>query len=485
MKKVLVLCFSLFLSILVGCSMNTTPVIITTTTNTLPTITEDLYPATLYGRILTDSGDMITAGIVITYPNGDMQRLNSNALSGYRLLLDEGTYTLTYVRGPEYAKVSRTISVESYKTYYLDDVRLNHLYNGAASGWYMGDLHQHTTFSDGKQTVDEVLFSNINNGLHYGFLSDHNSASGLAEWVQGNRFVSAYDAVGEPIFFKALRAVEVTTDYGHFQSLGIGNVFEQADISEAKGDDPVADITDMMEEIVRSGGIAQVNHPFATALLGFHYWDIVEKFDTYEVWNGLYEPNANENLAAKEKWFELLTRHAAGEIKYLPATGGSDNHSILGYYTARYANLTTAEGRYTDSYLRRGVYSGIPATVLHIEGALTEEKIMTAIKNGNSYMTNGPMIVASVGEVGYGETVSLQGASSITIDLSVFSRDQMSEIKIYKNGELYSTLSVEDGLMQFSDELSIPEVEAGDWFVFEVIGEEALYAITNPIFIGI
>jgi hypothetical protein len=483
MKKTIILIFLVFLVFLMGCSATTTATTTTTTTTTLST--QDRYPATLYGRILTDSGDMITAGIVITSANGDMTRVNSNALSGYRLLLEEGTYTLTYVRGPEYSRVSRTISVESYKTYYLDDVRLTHLYDGAALGWYMGDLHQHSTFSDGKQTVDEVLFSNINNGLHFGFLSDHNSSAGLAEWVQGNRFVSAFNSLGEPLFFVAMRAVEVTTDYGHFQSLGIGNVFEKADISVLKGDDPVADITEMMREIVRSGGIAQVNHPFAKALLGFHHWEIVEEFDTIEIWNGLYEPNANENLAAKNKWFELLNLHSQGEIKFLPATGGSDNHSISGSYTARYANLSTPEGQYTDSYLRRGVYSGVPATVIHVEGELNETTIMEALISGHSFITNGPMVVATIDGVGYGETYSLGERDAVSVDLSIFSRDPMSQVIVYRNGEAISTIEIASGNMRFQDAISLSGVEPGDWLVFEVIGEEALYAITNPIFIGI
>ncbi|HAQ56629.1 MAG TPA: hypothetical protein DCR44_04440 [Acholeplasmatales bacterium] len=481
MKKILVLCCACGLLFAAGCTASVT----TTMTTELSTTSGETYPATLYGRILTDSGDMITAGIIITNAAGDMMRLNSNMLSGYRLFLDEGTYTITYVRGPEYSIYSKTVTVESYKTYYLDDVRLTHLYDGVSLHWYMGDLHQHTTYSDGKQTVDEVLLSNISNGLHFGFLSDHNTAAGLAEWVQGNRFVAAYDLLGNPILFRAIRAVEVTTDFGHFQSLGIGNVFEQADISVLKGDDPIADITDMMQEIVRSGGLAQINHPFASSLLGYHYWEIVEEFDTIEIWNGLYEPNANENLAAKLKWFELLNMHASGEIKYLPGTGGSDNHSIIGAYTAGYANLSTEAGRYTDSYLRRGVYSGVPATVLNIPGEFTEESILTAIKNGNSYMTNGPMIVATIGGVGYGETYSLDGETSVTIDLSIFSRDQMSQIIIYRNGEVAMTIDAAEGSMWYQDVVTLDGLEAGDWLVFEVLGEEALYAITNPIFMGI
>jgi len=481
-KKLMVLICVCGLLFAIGCTASETTTPLTTA---FSTTSGETYPATLYGRILTDSGDMITAGIIITNSAGDMVRLNSNILSGYCILLEEGTYTITYVRGPEYSTYTRMISVENYKTYYMDDVRLQHLYDGTTMRWYMGDLHQHTTYSDGKQTVDEVLLSNINNGLHFGYLSDHNTAAGLAEWVQGNRFVAAYDLFGTPILFRAIRAVEVTTDFGHFQSLGIGNVFEQADISVLKGDDPIADITDMMQEIVRSGGIAQVNHPFAASLLGFHYWEIVEEFDTIEIWNGLYEPNANENLAAKEKWFELLNLHAAGEIKYLAATGGSDNHSIIGAYTARYADLSTEAGRYSDSYLRRGVYSGVPATVLHILGEFTEENILNAIKNGNSYMTNGPMIVATIAGVGYGETYSLDGATSVTIDLSVFSRDQMSQIVVYLNGEVAMTLDAAEGSMWYQDAVTLQGVAVDDWIVFEVLGEEALYAITNPIFMGI
>jgi hypothetical protein len=185
------------------------------------------------------------------------------------------------------------------------------------------------------------------------------------------------------------------------------------------------------------------------------------------------------------KWFELLNQYAAGDIKYLPATGGSDNHSITGTYTAQYANLSTPEGIYTDSYLRRGVYSGVPTTVVHIDGDFTEENIMKAIKAGNSFITNGPMVIATIGNVGYGETYSLNEATTVTINLSVFSRDQMRTINIYKNGEIVSTLSAIDGSMLLDDIVTINDVEVGDWFVIEVIGDEALYAITNPIFIGI
>lgn len=477
MKKIISVFMISLLFLLVGCSSNT----ITTETNNNGN--ESTYPATLRGRVLTGSGDMITAGIIITYPNGDMERVNTNVLSGYELLLYEGDYTLTYMRGMEYSLVSKQISVENYKTYYIDDVRLNQLYDGASKNWYIGDLHQHTTFSDGKQGVEETLISNISNGLYYGFLSDHNTAAGLAEWVQGNRLVANFDSQGNPINFVAMRAVEVTTDYGHFQSLGVGNVLEQADINPLKGDVPIDEILTIAEEIVRSGAIATINHPFATSVLGFNFWEITEAFDAIEIWNGLYETNRQENLRAKTKWFELLESHRAGEIKFLPATAGSDNHDIKGYYTAAFANRSTDEGVWKDNYLKRGRYSGSPATAVYVEGELTREAIMSAILNGNSYLTNGPRIVATIDDYIYGESVSLNGRTSIDIDIEMFSRDQVETIIIYQNGTIIEEIDVTENYNDYINTFTVNNIAVGDWFVFEVVGENTAYAITNPIFL--
>ncbi|MFW5889607.1 MAG: CehA/McbA family metallohydrolase, partial [Bacillota bacterium] len=432
MKKLLAIFIVLITAFAISC----------TNENITTTETEETFPATIKGRVLSGAGDMMTAGIIITYPNGDMERVNTNILSGYTLYLEEGEYTFTFTRGMDYSRESETIYVENYKTYYIDDVRLNQLYDGVSKGWYLGQLHQHSTFSDGKQGVEEVLISNISTGLHFGYLSDHNTARGLPEWVQGNRLVAEYDSSGNPINFIAMRAVEVTTDFGHFQSLGVGNVLEQADINPVKGDVPVDEILEIAQEIARSGAISTINHPFATSVLGFNYWEIAEEFDAIEIWNGLYITNRQENLQAKEKWFELLEDHRQGLIKFLPATSGSDNHDIRGYYTGQFADRSTDEAAYKDDYLKRGLYTNMPSLSVYIEGEFTESAIETAIRNGNSYLTNGPRIVATIGEAIYGETYNLNGDDSIDIDIDLFSRDDISEIRIIKNGDVIETLNL-------------------------------------------
>ncbi len=444
---------------------------------------DDTYPATIRGRVMTDSGELLTAGIVITYPNGDMERVNTNFLSGYTLLLYSGTYTLTYMRGYEYSTVTKTITVENYKTYVIEDVRLTKLFDVTDYGYYLGDLHQHSKYSDGADEVDQVLLSNLSNGLHFGFLSDHNSAGGLAEWTQGNRFVASYDNTNQPIYFLAMRAVEITTDYGHFQSIGVGNVFEEADINTLKGDDPEAEIIKMAEETIRSGAIAQINHPYATSTMGFNYWDITEEFETIEIWNGLYETNSNENLAAKLKWFDLLDGYIAGENAFHAATGGSDNHDISGYYTASYADTSTETGAYEDAYLRRGRYSGMPATCVHVD-SFTEENVIEAIRAGHSFITNGPMIIADIDGVSYGETYDIGSSTSVNLNLNLFSRDQMQTVNFYLNGEIVKTLTIAEGVTIYQDLVELTGITENSWLVIEVLGEDTLYAITNPIFIS-
>jgi hypothetical protein len=328
------------------------------------------------------------------------------------------------------------------------------------------------------------LISNISSGLHFGYLTDHNTAAGLAEWGQGSRLVSQFDEFGNPIYFVAMRGVEVTTDYGHFQSLGVGNVLEQADINPIKGDVPVDEIREIAEEIVRSGAISTINHPFATSVLGFNYWELVEEFDGIEIWNGLYPTNRNENFKARNKWFELLEDHRNGEIKFIPATSGADNHDISGYYKAAYKDRTTDDSAYKDDYLLRGVYSNMPSLAVYVEGELAEEKIHQAILNGNSYLTNGPRVMGDIGGMIYGQTYVLDGATSVDINLDIFSIDKILELRIIKNGEIIETIVPELEGYSYEDIITVNDVSAGDWFVIEIIGDFTAYAITNPIFLG-
>jgi hypothetical protein len=455
-------------------------------------------PGYVRGKVLTDTGAMVGAGIIIEDEAGNTYRTLTNPESGYNLKLKPGTYNLYFTKGTEYSVVKKTITVESYKMYYLQDVRLVQLFDSYELGWIAGDLHQHTFYSDGTNSVEQVLLSNITTGLYYGFLSDHNSAMGLSEWLQGRSMVANVDSDGTNRMFNPYEAVEVTTEYGHYQSLGAGMTFDQYEVvlrdverakPKAQKDEIIKNkIVYIAEEIKRAGGVAQINHPYSSSTMGFSYWEIAEHFDTIEIWNGVYVPGdgryessqiKSQNFRTKLKWFELLNEIKNGG-KFFPGAGGTDNHDVTSPYKYEGDIVVTDASSYEELYQKYGKYSGQPTTYVKVDGEITQEKILSAIKAGHSFVSNGPVLIADVDGSTYGETVSSDEATSINI--KAFCRDGLESIRIVKNGQILQTIDV--NAVTYDATLPLSGLASGDWIVIEACGAGIYYAITNPIFIG-
>ena len=157
---------------------------------TLPVLHTDAQAATpnmatagiIRGKVTDSNSNMMPAVILVEAADGTAYRAFTNIMGGYAINLEPGEYTLTYTKGHEYEKVTRTVEIESLKTYYLQDVRLTALYDSYARGWVAGDCHQHTYYSDGINSVDEVMVGNAANGVYFGFLTDHNTSRGVPEY---------------------------------------------------------------------------------------------------------------------------------------------------------------------------------------------------------------------------------------------------------------------------------------------------------------
>lgn len=454
------------------------------------------------GKVLTDNGEMVSSGIIVMDEAGSTYRTTTNPLSGYNLKLKPGKYTLYFTRGFEYSVVQKEVVVESYKKYDIQDVRLVHQYDTYAKGWYGGDIHQHTIYSDGSDTVHEQLMGNISSGLYWGYLSDHNSAMGLSQWVQGNRIVANVDSSGNERYFNAYEATEVTSEFGHYQSIGIGLLFDTYDIqlrdaerakSKEERDEIIKErIIFIAETIRRNGGIPQINHPYSSNTMGFNYWEIANYFDTIEIWNGVFVPgdgryesqessNWEQNYKSKLKWFELLNEVKNGG-KFIAATGGTDNHSLESAYINK-ENIENIEitnmEQYKEAYSRNGLYNGVPTTYLHIDVEVTSESIQKAIKDGNSFISNGPIVIADIDGKSYGDTVTLKN-NNVKLNMDAFARDGLESLRIVKNGEILQTIDVNGEAYQ--DVITLTGLNDGDWIVIEGLGTSTNYCITNPIF---
>jgi len=444
-------------------------------------ITAPILPATVRGKVLTDLGDMLMANIIVEDSQGKRTLYTTNVLSGYEIQLPEGEYKLHYTRGMQYSTVTRTIKVENFKNYYLEDIRLVKLFDSEKYNFYPGDLHQHTVFSDGSDSVEALARADIAAGLAWALLTDHNENTGISEWLQTNRLPYTIED-GKYKFFTPIAGVEITTGYGHFQSIGSSAIVEEWDIDLDQNENPYEEVAKIIQEIKRNGGIAQLNHPYSTGSMGFNnyqgLWDLVGNFSTIEIWNGYFEPCGyippegvfNQNRQSMLKWFELLN-----EGLKIFATCGTDLHSSKGSFNP---DLYVGESKAYQKLLKlTGQYAGMPTLFVHVPGEFNAESLLNAVKNGNSFLTNGPLIFANVGGKTYGESASV---SDSTISLELFCRDGLKTVNVIKNGtQVYSQEL--DGT-NYIGQINLQGMEKGDWIVIEVYGTGVYYGITNPIF---
>lgn len=462
------------------------------------------------GKVTDSNSQMLVTGILVEDEAGNTYRATTNAYGGYSLALMPGTYTLTFCKGMEYDTVERTVSVESLKTYYQQDVRLTKLFDSYAKGWVAGDAHQHSYYSDGVDSVPSIVISNASAGLYWGFLTDHNTSRGVPEWTSATQVSVCISDDGTARYFHGFDGVEVTAEFGHFNSLGSGLLLETYDLilTEAQrgSKDKLSYIHSNIEYIAdcirRVGGIAQINHPYSTTTMGAANWverddyALFDLFDTIEIWNGYFVPcdgifttenSMNQNYSSKLLWYDLLNQMREGHA-FHAATGGTDNHDTQSAEAGDKRKILQEEVKtledYYDYWVYGGQYSGEPTTYVHLDGEVTMEAVMAALKAGNSFISSGPVVLCGIDGAIYGETVTPAG-KTLTIDTDIYNRDGISEIRVVVNGETVTTIRPDAGTTRFTDPIEISaDWKSFDWILIEVLGPISQYAITNPIIIG-
>lgn len=463
------------------------------------------------GKVTDTNSNMIPAVILVEATDGSAYRAFTNAMGGYAISLEPGEYTLTFSKGHEYATVTRTIEVESLKTYYQQDVRLQPLYDSYAKGWIAGDCHQHTFYSDGVDAVEKVMLGNAANGVYFGFLTDHNTSRGVPEY-NGAALFPVRTENGVHRYFKGMDGVEVTAEFGHYNALGSGLTLETYDLkfTEAERNSPekmqiVRDKVKYIADcITRVGSVAQMNHPYSTTTMGMANWidandyEVFDMYDTMEVWNGYFCPpdgalfttenSMNQNYSSKLLWYKLLNAMKEGHA-FHAATGGTDNHDVSGAASAK-ARAKIAENpadlqSYYDTWVASAKYNGMPATYTYFgDKELTMENAMAAVKAGHSFVTSGPIVLCDIKGKIYGEKVEAASGEALTLNCDIWNRDGLKEIRIVVNGEIVQTIPAAGE--SFKEAVTLTrEWASNDWVVVEVLGTDCCqYAFTNPIIIA-
>ena len=188
----------------------------------------------------------------------------------------------------------------------------------ARSKWYKGNIHTHTTESDGDDSPENVVRWFRRHGYDFLVLSDHNHLT-LFEYGRGKRrFIRPLMIPGEEVSVNIHRG-ETTI---HINGIGISRVVEPVDAREV-----VPTLQANVDAIVSAGGIASINHPNLKWSFDHRAIRQVTGASLLEVFNG--HPLVNMRGAPGKPSFEQIWDGvlSAGKAIFGVATDDSHNYS--------------------------------------------------------------------------------------------------------------------------------------------------------------
>ncbi len=173
--------------------------------------------------------------------------------------------------------------------------------------WYLSSFHAHTTYSDGRYSVHDLLQMVLSEGGRFYAITDHDTL--------GQCYDTAFHQVGN---LQPIRGEEWTTDSGHANVLGL------------EGSQTVAHgpILQMIDDGTYRGGLVQINHP-CDLDIGWDRYPILDPgIDAIEIFNSVtwFPPGdrMDSDAAAVAWWHELLA-----EGKTIAGVGNPDYHGVL------------------------------------------------------------------------------------------------------------------------------------------------------------
>ncbi len=291
-----------------------------------------------------------------------------------------------------------------------------------------GDLHMHSTASDGAFDGYTLGKMALKKGLDFIGLANHNNYG-------ENLHLPKLDNL------TYIPAVEWTHYNGHMNFFGVLNPFENSFIANNENE-----MVKIIADAKKLGAVISVNHP--KCRICPYLWQDDTSFDMMEIWNGPMRPS---NIDAVNWWTELLKSG-----RKIAIVGGSDYHNKKGF--AR---------------------MGRPVTAVYTVGRGAED-ILSNIKQGHSFVTsdiNGPRLRLEYGNKIQGDTA--------TFDKSIKLKIQASNLKgstlklVTDNGEKVLSKRCNE----FNKEIPIDCTKFA--YIIATKGHKSLYrikAISNPIY---
>ena len=309
-------------------------------------------------------------------------------------------------------------------------------------GWYSADLHHHSDVLDGFTEAEYVLRSELAAGVDIAFLSDHDSV------INNDQMRALADARGIPF----IPGTELSPSWGHF------NAYPLDDGHEVDIDTGQATVQEIFASARRMGAdVIEVNHPYSE----YGYFENDEKnavpggfdthFDLVEIAPVTDSQNQrNKNTETIQRVWEMWNQ---GHRVYLAA--GSDVHDVWNFESAR------------------------ARTYVYVEGDLSIEKFVTALKAGHAFASQGPLVYP---EVLFGTNIRHPAGKDLNLKYEVQAVSGLRTVNLIERGTRVDTLPFDGARDLNAVEFSV-NTKTDSWYSLVIEDESGRTAFTNPVWV--
>ena len=298
---------------------------------------------------------------------------------------------------------------------------------------FRGDLHTHSTYSDGVGTVDELKAVADAAGLDFFFVTDHGT-------VNQKRSCRKYEHVwwGQ----------EPGTQYHHLGILGIDRKYT-----------PKQDLVYDYRRVQALGGFPFIPHP-AGWFPGTRYSEeqkdalnLLGDAFAIEIING-----ANQVFdcydVTDEQSIELWDQHLS-QGKRVIALGNSDAH--------------LAEGI-------GDIWNGVFCE------ALEKNAVMDAVRKGHCFVSDAPLVRIELNGARMGDVVRVERGSEIKLSFECADSLGLTVIRVIKNGAVLETIQP-DGQVRVARTVTDRFGDGKSYYRVECLAADRRRAYSNPIYV--
>ena len=381
-------------------------------------------------------------------------------------VLPAGKYRVRASRGPEYKMASYDIEIVAgqFTNLTVDLERWTHM---AERGWYSGENHIHANYGYGQwyNTPETMLAQSAGEDLNVSnFMVANSDTDGIFD---REFFRGGVDPISTPETILYWNQEFRSTIWGHMTLVNLKQVVEPIMTGFKDTTNPwdvptnsdIADRTHWQKGIVNYTHVAQnPDDPYQNPYTGKGIpIDVaLGKIDSLDI--------NNSYAGTVPLWYRLLN---------------------CGFH------LTASAG--TDCFLNR-ISSRLPGSdrvYVKVEGPLTYPAWIDGLRDGRTFVTNGPMLELTVGNHGIGDTITLDAATELPVKARATSQFPLDKVELIQNGHVVATATLSADKREGVLDQRV-KLERSGWLSFRATGPGhpdhpagTLDAHTSPIYVEV